>query len=306
MALKTVQPAPPLIGVTLGDPAGIGPEIVEKASAFFARRPGAPRLHLIGSAKGTHPGKLSIRSARHALEALEASARLLKEGTLQGVVNAPIHKANIHRVGFRFPGQTEFYAARAGMKADAVTMMLASDRLIVSLVTIHLSLKRAIANLTPERIVRTGLHSLQALRRMGIENPRLAVAGLNPHAGEGGAFGNEESRIIAPAIQKLRRMHKGIVSGPISPDTVFHRAVEAKEFDAVLCMYHDQGLIPLKLTGFDTGVNLTLGTPFWRGAPDHGTATDIAGTGTASASSMIAAIQRIHQLALSGPPSFQV
>jgi 4-hydroxythreonine-4-phosphate dehydrogenase len=283
----------PVIGITIGDPAGIGPEIIEKALRHFQ---GKISLRIIGSAKGFPCGKLTIKSAKCALEALEESIVLLKNGEIQAVVNAPVHKGNLAKIGFRFPGQTEFYAARCGLKSSDVTMMLTSEPLTVALVTTHCSLKQALSKLSVESIVRNGTRVVDALVRMNPRHkPKLAVCGLNPHAGEDGLFGDEEKRFIVPAIHKLAKDRRAIISGPHVPDAVFRNAVNG-QFDAVLCLYHDQGLIPLKLVGFDTGVNVTLGLPFWRATPDHGTAIDIAGKGKASPQSMIRAIETAYCL----------
>lgn len=285
----------PVIGVTIGDPAGIGPEIIEKALAHFSKRSGSPTLHIIGSTKGARAGKPNKNSARQALAALESSVQLLKRGEIDAVVNAPVCKKNLSLVGFMFPGQTEFYAARAALKPSQVTMMLTSPRLTISLVTIHCALRKAVLNVTSQRIIETTRRTIDALLRMGIRKPNIAVCGLNPHAGEEGLFGNEEQRVIHPAVTVLQKEKRARISGPYSPDTVFLQASRGV-FDAVICMYHDQGLIPLKLIGFDSGVNVTLGLSFWRTAPDHGTAFDIAGKNTASATSLIAAIRLAHRL----------
>jgi 4-hydroxythreonine-4-phosphate dehydrogenase len=194
-------------------------------------------------------------------------------------------------VGFPFPGQTEFFAARSG--TDNYAMCLTGGPLTVGLVTIHVPLRDVPRLLKKEEIVRTGKLLADFVRRRTGREPRIAVAGLNPHAGEAGLFGSEEKEIIAPAVEELAR--GGHFSGPHSPDTVFHRAAQG-EFDAVLCMYHDQGLIPLKLLAFDSGVNVTLGLPYPRTSPDHGTGFDIAGTGRANHTSMLAAIKLAAEL----------
>lgn len=277
--------ARPVLGLTLGDPAGIGPELVRACLADPAL-PAACDYRVLGSAEGHSPGRPSPQSARAALAALEEAAALLAAGEIQGVVTAPVGKKNLHDLGFPFPGQTEFFAARAGVEDFA--MCLTGGPLTVALATIHVPLRDVPRLLQTHDIVRVGrLLAGFARRRLG-RSPRIAVAGLNPHAGEGGEFGDEEQTIIAPAVAALAAA--GDFSGPHSPDTVFHRAV-AGDFDAVLCMYHDQGLIPLKLLAFDTGVNVTLGLPFPRTSPDHGTAYGLAGTGRASHRSMLAAIQ---------------
>ncbi|MFH1067351.1 MAG: 4-hydroxythreonine-4-phosphate dehydrogenase PdxA [bacterium] len=285
----------PVIGLTIGDPAGIGPEIIEKALAHFSKRADAPALRIIGSAKGARAGKPNKTSARQALAALESSVELLQRGEICAVVNGPVCKKNLSLIGFPFPGQTEFYAARAGCAPSQVTMMLTSPRLTVSLVTTHCALRKAIRALTAKSIVETTQRTIAALLLMGIRNPKIAVCGLNPHAGEEGLFGDEEQRVILPAVAALQKEKRARISGPHAPDTVFLQASRGV-FDAVICMYHDQGLIPLKLIGFDSGVNLTLGLPFWRAAPDHGTAFDIAGKNIASPASLIAAIRLVNRL----------
>jgi len=277
-------PARPVLGLTPGDPAGIGPEIIARCLADPAR-PDDVDYRLLGPPANHPPGQPTAASARAAWDALEEAAALLREGTIQGVVTGPVHKESLHAAGFPFPGQTEFFAARAGV--DDFAMCLTGGPLTVALATVHLPLAEVPAQLRSADIVRIGrLLATFVARRLG-RPPRLAVAGLNPHAGEGGRFGDEEARIIGPAVAELAR--DLAATGPHAPDTVFHRAVQG-EFDAVLCMYHDQGLIPLKLLAFDTGVNVTLGLPYPRTSPDHGTAFDLAGTGRASHRSMLAAI----------------
>ena len=284
------MPARPVLGITTGDPAGIGPELITRCLADPGR-PGGVDFRFIGRADGHPPGQPTPASAQAAWDALEEAARLLQDGTIQGVVTGPVHKASLHALGFPFPGQTEFFAARAWVENFA--MCLTGGPLTVVLATAHLPLRDVPGLLRTEEIVRTGklLHAF--LQRRLARKPRIAVAGLNPHAGENGQFGQEEKKIIAPAIEQLAR--EGDFTGPHSPDTVFHRAMTG-EFDGVLCMYHDQGLIPLKLLAFDTGVNVTLGLPHPRTSPDHGTAFDLAGTGRANHQSMLAAIQLASEL----------
>jgi 4-hydroxythreonine-4-phosphate dehydrogenase len=203
----------------------------------------------------------------------------------------------MYEVGFKFPGQTEFFAERCGVKNFA--MCLTGGKLTVALVTTHIPLRNVPRGLKQPEIVRVGLLLAEFLRARSKSKPRIAVAGLNPHAGESGKLGREEIEVIAPAIAALKseiRNPKSEITGPHSPDTVFHRAIEG-EFDAVLCMYHDQGLIPLKLHAFHQGVNVTLGLPFPRTSPDHGTAFEIAGKGIARPDSMIAAINLAVELA---------
>ena len=237
------------------------------------------------------PGKPDLASARTSWDGLKEAAKLLENKEIAGVVTGPVSKEGLHTAGFPFPGQTEFFAARSG--TDNYAMCLTGGPLTVGLVTIHVPLRDVPRLLKKEEIVRTGKLLADFVRRRTGREPHIAVAGLNPHAGEAGLFGGEEKEIIAPAVEELAR--GGNFSGPHSPDTVFHRAAQG-EFDAVLCMYHDQGLIPLKLLAFDQGVNVTLGLPYPRTSPDHGTAFDIAGTGRANPSSMMAAIKLAAEL----------
>ncbi|MBA3962435.1 MAG: 4-hydroxythreonine-4-phosphate dehydrogenase PdxA [Chthoniobacterales bacterium] len=281
----------PRIGITTGDPAGIGPEII-RAAFDSGKLPNDATCEIIGPTNGFSLGKPTPSSALAARDALEEVARRALTCEIDAVVTGPIHKARMYEIGFDFPGQTEFFAARCNV--DNFAMLLTGRGLTVALATIHLSLAQAIANLRCLEIVRVGKLLADFVVRRG--GRRIAVAGLNPHAGESGALGREEIEIIAPAIAQLRGESLGEFSGPYSPDTIFHRAVEG-EFDAVLCMYHDQGLIPLKLHAFHEGVNVTLGLPFPRTSPDHGTAFEIAGKGIARPDSMIAAIRLAVELA---------
>jgi 4-hydroxythreonine-4-phosphate dehydrogenase len=210
------------------------------------------------------------------------------------VVTAPVSKATLQNAGFPFPGQTEFFAQRFGIEEFA--MCLSGRHLSVGLATIHIPLANVSSELSEKKIVSTGRLLAEFARRRFKRTPRIAVAGLNPHAGESGRFGDEEARIIAPAIDRLNQLFPNVFSGPHVPDAVFRQAA-AGEFDAVLAMYHDQGLIPLKLLDFDTGVNVTLGLPKPRTSPDHGTAFDIAGRGIARPDSMIHAIKLACELA---------
>ena len=280
----------PVIGITLGDAAGIGPEIV--AAALSSGKLDARfEYRVIGETAGARPGEPTPATARAACAALEESARLLRGGEIAAVVTGPIHKARMQAEGFAFPGQTEFFAARAGVKNFA--MCLTGGALTVALVTAHVPLRDVAALLSAREIIRVG-HLLAAFltTRLG-RAPRIAVAGLNPHAGESGTLGREELTVIAPALAHLP---SPVFTGPLSPDTVFCRAV-AGEFDGVLCMYHDQGLIPLKLHAFDSGVNVTLGLPYPRTSPDHGTAFELAGKNLARPDSMIAALKLAAELA---------
>jgi 4-hydroxythreonine-4-phosphate dehydrogenase len=286
----------PLIGITLGDTAGIGPEIVDAALAS-GRLPAGFEYCVIGERVGT-PGQPTPDTARAAIAALEEAARLALDGHIAAVVTAPIAKSRAQAAGFGFPGQTEFFAART--RAADFAMCLTGGALTVALVTAHVPLRDVPALLSAPEIVRVGglLAEFAAKRKRA--RPHIAVAGLNPHAGEDGGLGLEEIQIIEPAIHVLRGEHGHLAdfTGPLSPDTVFHRA-GGGEFDSVLCMYHDQGLIPLKLHAFDRGVNITLGLPFPRTSPDHGTAFDLAGRGRARPDSMIAAIHLAAELAQS-------
>src|SRR5438128_4275291 len=286
----------PRIGITLGDCAGIGREIVDLALKS-GRVAQAAEYQIIGKYPDCTPGHPTGETARAAAAALEEAVTLARRGKLDAIVTGPVHKARIFRVGFRFPGQTEFFAERCGVKNFA--MCLTGGKITVALVTTHIPLRKVPRALKQSEIVRVGLLLADFLRSRSKSAARIAVAGLNPHAGESGRLGREEIEIIAPAISELsaiRNSQSTIFTGPHSPDTVFHRTIEG-EFDAVLCMYHDQGLIPLKLHAFHAGVNVTLGLPFPRTSPDHGTAFEIAGKVIARPDSMIAAINIAVQLA---------
>jgi 4-hydroxythreonine-4-phosphate dehydrogenase len=285
------------VGITLGDQAGIGPEIVHAALAS-GRLSGGAHYSIIGGPIDCSLGQPTTRTAQTAFDALDEAARLALDGQLDAVVTAPVNKARMYEIGFKFPGQTEFFADRCGTKNFA--MLLTGGTLTVALVTVHVPLRDVPGMLKTDEIVRVGLLLDDFLRRRGIEKPRIAVAGLNPHAGEAGAIGDEESEIILPAVKQLQssmlNLPSSIFAGPFSPDTIFHHAANGA-WDAVLCMYHDQGLIPLKLHAFHEGVNVTLGLPFPRTSPDHGTAFEIAGKNLARPDSMIAAINLAVELA---------
>ncbi|MES2922432.1 MAG: 4-hydroxythreonine-4-phosphate dehydrogenase PdxA [Verrucomicrobiota bacterium] len=283
----------PRIVITLGDPAGVGPEVIDLALAS-ADIPTRIEIEVLGERDAGTPGKPDARSAAAALAALDEAVRQLKDGRADAVVTGPVSKEGLQGLGFPFPGQTEYFADAFGV-AD-YGMLLTGSTLTVGLATIHEPLARVPELLTVERIVRIGLLTAAFLRRRGNKMPRVAVAGLNPHAGEGGAFGDEESRIIRPAIDALNQAAVGIFTGPAVPDAIFRDAAQGHH-DAVVAMYHDQGLIPLKLLDFDTAVNVTLGLPKPRTSPDHGTAFSIAGKNLASPSSMIAAIRLACELA---------
>lgn len=284
----------PRILITLGDPAGIGPEVVAKALAS-GELPAGFDFEVLGDATGITPGQPTAESAKRALEALETSVRILKsDPDAVAVVTGPVSKATLQAGGFPFPGQTEFFAQR--FEVENYAMCLSGQTLSVGLATIHIPLADVSKSLTLETIVSSGALLADFARRRFRRTPRIAVAGLNPHAGEDGRFGDEESRIIAPAIERLNHVFPGVFSGPHVPDAVFRQAADG-EFDAVLAMYHDQGLIPLKLLDFDTGVNVTLGLPKPRTSPDHGTAFGIAGKGIARPDSMIHALRLACELA---------
>ncbi len=283
----------PRILITLGDPAGIGPEVIDFALATF-QIPEGFEVEVIGDRSAGTPGKPDARSAASALAALQESVRRLKDGTADAVVTGPVSKEGLQSQGLAFPGQTEFFADAFGV--EDYGMLLTGHTLTVGLATIHEPLASIPALLDEARIVRIGTLTAEFLRKRGIAQPRIAVAGLNPHAGEGGAFGDEETRIIAPAIATLNRSGLATFTGPAVPDAIFRDAARGHH-DAVLAMYHDQGLIPLKLLDFDSAVNVTLGLPKPRTSPDHGTAFSIAGKNLADPSSMIAAIRLACELA---------
>jgi 4-hydroxythreonine-4-phosphate dehydrogenase len=282
---------PPVIGLTAGDPSGVGPELLAEV---LGQCPEGVGLEVIGDPSALDSGRPSPEGSLRAIAALEEAARRAVNGELAAVVTGPVGKKHLHGAGFAFPGQTEFFAARAGVEDFA--MLLTGGPLTVALVTAHVPLREVAPMLTTGEIVRVGKLLASFLRRRGISSPRIAVAGLNPHAGEQGDLGDEEERLIAPAILGLiaSDTHASF-TGPHSPDTVFWRAAQG-DFDAVLCMYHDQGLIPLKLLGFHDGVNVTLGLPFVRTSPDHGTAYEIAGTGKARPDSFLAALRLAAEL----------
>lgn len=277
----------PVIGITCGDPAGIGPEVIRSALAS-RDLPGDFEFEVVGEMSGHNPGSPTKESSLAAVGALETAAEYLLSGRWRAVVTGPVSKKALHDVGYKFPGQTEFFAARAGVENFA--MCLTGGGLTVALVTAHVPLAEVAGLLNKIEIVRIGNLLMSFLHQCGCKCPRIAVAGVNPHAGEGGDLGTEEIKIISPAVRELERNGGALFSGPHPPDSVFQQAV-AGEYDGVLCMYHDQGLIPLKLHAFDQGVNVTLGLPFVRTSPDHGTAFGIAGKGLARPDSMQAAIQ---------------
>ncbi len=261
----------------------------EATEVFSTALPVLP-VFLATAAKAGHP---NAANAPATIASIERAVALAQSGEAAGIVTNPIQKKVLQDAGFRHPGHTEFLAELAGVE---VAMMLACPELRVVPVTIHLALADAVRALDVSGIVRAGRIAATGLQSLfGIARPRLAVAGLNPHAGEQGAMGDEEIRLIAPAIDILRR--DGIeVRGPAPADTLFHPAARAT-YDAALCMYHDQALIPIKTIDFWGGVNITLGLPFVRTSPDHGTALDIAGTGRADAASLLAALDMADDMA---------
>jgi 4-hydroxythreonine-4-phosphate dehydrogenase len=266
----------------------------EAAALFETALPVAPTGH---TATG-EPGQPDATSALAAIASIEQAVADVKAKRASAVVTNPIAKSVLYKAGFRHPGHTEFLAelAAANGKVPHPVMMIWSQSLAVVPVTIHLSLRDAIGQLSTRLIVETAqIAAADMKRRLGFANPRLAVTGLNPHAGEDGSLGTEDQTIIAPAIAELRA--GGIdVKGPLPADTMFHEAAR-KTYDCAICMYHDQALIPVKTLAFDTGVNVTLGLPFVRTSPDHGTAFDIAGTGRANPLSLISALHLAARMA---------
>jgi 4-hydroxythreonine-4-phosphate dehydrogenase len=294
----------------MGEPAGIGPDVARAAFEQLGGRIGAHPLKLVGDAAlfsahaadliptrervQVRPGRLDPANAPAVIEAIEIAVKACLAGEAAALVTAPIHKSVLAETGFVHPGHTEFLGALTGAKR--AVMMLASDKLKVVPLTVHMPLARVPVAIGAEAIVDTSEIVLESLKRdFGIAAPRLAVAGLNPHAGEDGMLGGEEDAVIAPAIAALRRRGHA-VSGPLSADTMFHDEAR-RAYDAALTMYHDQGLIPIKTLSFWDGVNVTLGLPIVRTSPDHGTALDIAGTGKADPRSMIAAIKMAAEMA---------
>lgn len=328
------------LAVSVGEPAGIGAEIIAKA--WLARQEkGLPPFYVVAdvgfiesrlarlgleipTAKSTpemavavfnealpiidlaqhvedRPGQLSEATAAATIAAIETAVRHIRAGRASGIVTAPIQKSNLYAAGFKFPGHTEFLGALAREFWPADTrhepvMMLAGPELAAVPITVHIALHVVPKVLTTDMIVATGrtVHH-EMIAKFGIPRPRLAVAGLNPHAGEGGAMGREDLDIVEPAVARLRA--EGIdARGPLPSDTLFHPAAR-KTYDVVLAMYHDQALIPVKTIAFDETVNVTLGLPFVRTSPDHGTALDIASRGIADPSSLIAAFQMAGRMA---------
>ena len=319
----------PIVAITMGDPVGVGPELVLRAlNSRKVRRAARPvvigDLNLLGrlarklSLRAPRPGEVAEvtglsgfkglkrltagsptpESAAAMVSYIEEAALMAMRGEADAVVTAPINKASARLAGFKSPGHTEFLARLT--KTSDFVMMLNGPKLKVALVTIHEPIKKVPRLITGARVLKTIKITNDSLKRFfRIKRPRIAVCGLNPHAGEGGLMGAEDKLVIAPAIKKARKAGIDTV-GPLPPDTVFFRAVTLKDFDCVVAMYHDQGLIPLKLLHFECGVNTTLGLPIIRTSPDHGTAYDIAWKGVASAESMIAAIVQAAEMAEAG------
>jgi 4-hydroxythreonine-4-phosphate dehydrogenase len=330
MSTRNLQP----LLVTMGDAAGIGPEIIVKAfvagdlhdavvlgDPAVLRRAGSPMTAVIESPADladVPPGCLPVlvppglpaglvalplgvvdgRNGAAAARCIEHAVRLVQSGTATAIVTAPIHKEALAAAGVPYPGHTEMLqalAATPGAAPPPVRMMLANEELRVVLVTIHVSLRKAIEAVTYEAVLSTVRIAHHAGLAWGQPRPRVAVAGLNPHAGEGGLFGDEELLVIGPAVRAA--VAEGLAaSGPYAPDTVFMRARRG-EFDVVVAMTHDHGLIPVKYLGVEQGVNVTLGLPFVRTSPDHGTAFDIAGRGLADPASLVAALRMARKLA---------
>ena len=304
----------------MGEPGGVGPEVAVAAFKALGGKAGAHPLKLVGdpnvfrsagdvpaaSLIASHPlqvparhGHANPENTRAVVDAIDTAVDLAKDGAAAAVVTAPIHKASLMQGGFSFAGHTEYLAQITG--CDRAVMMLVGGGLRVVPLTIHIPLRDVPGRVTTVAIVETGEIVLRALRRdFKIAKPRLAISGLNPHAGEDGEIGHEEHDHIVPAIEALRGGGAD-VRGPLPADTMFHAAARA-QYDAALCMYHDQALIPLKTLAFWEGVNVTLGLPIVRTSPDHGTALDIAGKGKADARSMIAAIELAAQMADAGNP----
>jgi len=320
----------PAIAVTMGDPAGIGPEIIARTFADEGREkralvvgdpgileraakllklplrvnvvsepeeaafePGAVDVLAVGEVPGDLPfGELDARAGDAAFRYVQRATELASAGRVGAIATAPLNKEAMHLSGHKYPGHTEILAELTGTEDYA--MMLVTDELKVIHVSTHVSLREAIERVRPERELAVIRLAHASLRKLGVESPKVAVAGLNPHAGENGLFGTEDADRIAPAVEEAKE--EGIdATGPWPPDTVFMRARRGA-FDIVVVQYHDQGHIPVKLMGFDTGVNVTVGLPFFRTSVDHGTAFDIAGTGEADHASMRAAIDLARKL----------
>jgi len=309
----------PVIAVTMGDPSGIGPEILLKALAsprlercatylvigdslslsktakLIGKKLKNLRINLLdlGNVGKYQFGKSTASSGRAALDYIDFAVELVKEGLADGIVTAPINKESITKTGVVFHGHTEYLAGRFGIKRPA--MMFAGDALKVVIVTRHIPLKKVAVSLNAKDIIDTTLKANKFLKKyFRIKNPRLAVAALNPHAGEGGLIGNEERKIIIPAVKKLKKTLPSL-KGPVPADGAFH-SLYNKKYDCLVCMYHDQGMIPVKMLARGDAVNVTLGLPFVRTSPVHGTAFDIAGRGIADPSSMLSSLNLAARL----------
>jgi 4-hydroxythreonine-4-phosphate dehydrogenase len=307
-------PLPPTVGITMGDPAGIGPEVIAKAlksqqlgsicrpivigSCAVFQQVGGSHLPVLDVVKvdrrRIRPGRISAWSGRAAAKALQLGLQMALDGRLDALVTGPVSKQGLHLAGLRDPGQTEFLAR--GTMTKRFAMMLVAGSLRVVLATRHLPLTRVGSALTRGRVkTAVSLAHSAMIDLFGIHRPRVGVCALNPHAGEEGLFGRQENTIIGPAIRELR--DRGMtIRGPLPADTLFS-AIIRRQFDVIVAMYHDQGLIPVKMSGFGRAVNITLGLPIIRTSPDHGTAADIAGRGTANPESMIRAIRLATRLA---------
>ncbi len=323
-----------LLAMTMGEPAGVGPELsldawirlresgppfvlfsdpdlmadiarsvgrdvsiavvesgVEAISRFRTALPMIP----VKLGKSVQPGRPDPANASAVIQSIEFAVAAAKRGEVGAVITNPIQKASLYAAGFRHPGHTEFLGEIAGTGVVPVMMLVSPDLRVVP-VTIHVALREALAILNADTIVETSQVVVNALRRdFGIEAPRIAIAGVNPHAGEGGAMGDEDNRIVAPAVERLRKAGLA-VAGPMPPDTLF-TARARRNYDAAICMYHDQALIPIKTLDVDGGVNVTLGLSIVRTSPDHGTALDIAGKGIADPGSLVAAIRMAEMIA---------
>lgn len=329
--LKTLMTRPgkaPWLVLTPGDPKGIGPEVTEKA---FRDKKNRKNILCVGASApikdlGLPIEEISVREIlthHHIPEppagriwcvpapknrstgfqsgwSIQTAVEIIQEGFAQGIVTGPIHKKRLNEAGFRYQGHTDFLADLSHTKS--VTMMLANRHLRVSLVTTHCSLKSVPSRVTSQRLHETVEQTMNSLHRwFGVEKPRIAIAALNPHAGEEGLLGTEDRDLIAPTVRKMKKKYskKASLFGPLPSDTLFAQHIMAppkERYDAVVCMYHDQGLIPVKLLDFPNTVNITLGLPFIRTSVDHGVGFDIAGKGVADPSSMIAAIKWARKL----------
>jgi len=324
----------PIVAITMGDPAGIGPEIavcalsgpelfelcrplvigdkgaMERAAAVVGSKarirgiadlgqaefsPGTIEVLDLGNVPGDLAmGRLDARAGQAAYDYVKTAVALAMAGKIPAIATAPINKEALKLAGCKHPGHTEILGELSGARRFA--MMLSTKTLKVIHVTTHVALRRACDLITKERVLQTILLARDALVQMGFDRPRIAVAGLNPHAGEAGMFGDEEINHIAPAVEAARDL--GIdATGPVPPDTVFYRTIRGGEFDMVVVMYHDQGHIPIKVLGFESGVNVTVGLPFIRTSVDHGTAFDRAGKGTADSVSMVEAVRLAARMA---------